>query len=217
MQQPNIVFILIDDMGWRDLSCYGSEFYETPNIDALYGDGMHFTDAYASCPVCSPTRASIMTGKYPATVGVTNFIDWKGFNHPNRGKLVDVSYFRELPLTEKSLARALKEAGYATWHVGKWHLGGPGHSPEDHGFDTNRHYRNLTGRRGTKTGAVARRSGIKPRERASQARVENESRWQNRARDVVVEAQLAIRQNRELESELDRRIVPRSKVQAEIV
>lgn len=80
-----------------------------------------------------------------------------------------------------------------------------------------RHYRNLTGRRGTKTGAVARRSGIKPRERASQARVENESRWQNRARDVVVEAQLAIRQNRELESELDRRIVPRSKVQAEIV
>ena len=89
--------------------------------------------------------------------------------------------------------------------------------PEILAYYNIRHYRNLTGRRGTKTGAVARRSGIKPRERASQARVENESRWQNRARDVVVEAQLAIRQNRELESELDRRIVPRSKVQAEIV
>ncbi len=137
MTRPNIVFILIDDLGWRDLSCYGSEFYETPNIDTLYRDGMHFTDAYAACPICSPTRASILSGKYPATVGVTNFIDWNGNGHPAKGKLVDVSYFRELPLTEKSLGRALREGGYATWHVGKWHLGGRPCYPDRHGFDVN--------------------------------------------------------------------------------
>ncbi|MEZ4679102.1 MAG: sulfatase-like hydrolase/transferase [Caldilineaceae bacterium] len=68
--QPNIIFILIDDMGWRDLGCYGSSFYETPNLDRLASEGMRFTDAYAACPVCSPTRASIMTGKYPATLGI---------------------------------------------------------------------------------------------------------------------------------------------------
>ena len=217
MRKPNIIFILTDDLGWKDLSAYGSDFYETPNLDRLFNAGMHFTDAYAASPVCSPTRASILTGKYPASVGITDWIDWASTIHPAQGRLVDIPYLQNLPAAEYSLVKALKAGGYATWHVGKWHLGGPGHSPEDHGFDTNRHYRNLTGRRGTKTGAVARRSGIKPRERASQARVENESRWQNRARDVVVEAQLAIRQNRELESELDRRIVPRSKVQAEIV
>ena len=72
MTQPNIIFILIDDMGWRDLGGYGSAFYETPNLDRLAAEGMRFTDAYASCPVCSPTRASIMSGKYPATVGVTD-------------------------------------------------------------------------------------------------------------------------------------------------
>jgi arylsulfatase A-like enzyme len=136
-ETPNVVFFLVDDLGWRDLSCYGSEFYETPNIDKLCADGLKFTDAYAACPVCSPTRASILAGKYPATVGVTNFIDWGCRSHPNRGKLVDVSYFRELPLTEKSLARTLKEHGYDTWHVGKWHLGGPGAYPERHGFDVN--------------------------------------------------------------------------------
>jgi arylsulfatase A-like enzyme len=69
MAQPNIVFILIDDMGWRDIECYGSSFYETPNIDRLANEGMMFTDGYASCPVCSPTRASVMSGKYPARVG----------------------------------------------------------------------------------------------------------------------------------------------------
>ena len=136
-QQPNILFILIDDLGWRDLSCYGSTFYETPNIDRLCGQGLKFTNAYAACPVCSPTRASILTGKYPATVGVTNYIDWKGGNHPAKGKLVDVSYFRELPLTERSLARTLQQNGYATWHVGKWHLGDKPCYPQHHGFDIN--------------------------------------------------------------------------------
>ena len=136
-QQPNIVFILIDDMGWRDLGCYGSTFYETPNLDRLAAQGMRFTDAYAACPVCSPTRASIMSGKYPATVGITDWIDWGNWLHPCRGKLVDVPYLKQLPLTETSLASALREGGYQTWHVGKWHLGGEGYGPLEHGFEEN--------------------------------------------------------------------------------
>jgi arylsulfatase A-like enzyme len=135
--RPNILFLLIDDLGWRDVTCFGSEFYETPNIDQLARAGMLFTDAYAACPVCSPTRASIMTGKYPATLGITNYIDWRWNWHPRRGKVIDAPYLHELPHTEKSLARALKEQGYYTCHVGKWHLGGPGYYPDDHGFDHN--------------------------------------------------------------------------------
>ena len=137
MQKPNFIFILIDDMGWMDLGCYGSEFYETPNIDRLAREGMRFTDAYAACPVCSPTRASILTGRYPASLGVTNYIDWSGKAHPSRGKLVDVPYLGYLPLENHTVASALKDAGYATWHVGKWHLGGPAYYPEKQGFDVN--------------------------------------------------------------------------------
>ena len=137
MGKPNIIFILLDDYGWADTTCYGSEFYETPNLDRLCAEGMKFTDAYASCPVCSPTRASVMSGKYPARVGVTNFIDWMGRNHPNRGKLIDVPYFRYLPHEERTLAQAMKDGGYATWHVGKWHLGGPAFYPDEHGFEVN--------------------------------------------------------------------------------
>jgi arylsulfatase A-like enzyme len=137
MTQPNVILVLIDDMGWRDLSCYGSEFYETPNIDSLCRDGMQFSDAYAACPVCSPTRASILTGRYPSTVGVTNFIDSSCHVHPKAGKLIEVPYFRELPRTERTLARSLKDNGYSTWHVGKWHLGGRASYPEKHGFDVN--------------------------------------------------------------------------------
>ena len=85
--RPNILFILLDDFGWRDTACYGSTFYETPNLDRLARAGMHFTDAYAACPVCSPTRASLLTGKYPATVGITDWID-HGTCHPARGRLV---------------------------------------------------------------------------------------------------------------------------------
>ncbi|MCB0123893.1 MAG: sulfatase, partial [Caldilineaceae bacterium] len=135
--QPNIIFILIDDLGWRDLGCYGSSFYETPHLDQLAAEGMLFTDAYAACPVCSPTRASIMTGKYPATLGITDWIDWANAIHPARGKLVDVPYLKELPLSETTVATLLRNGGYATWHVGKWHLGDVGHHPEDHGFDRN--------------------------------------------------------------------------------
>ncbi|MEZ4663241.1 MAG: sulfatase-like hydrolase/transferase [Caldilineaceae bacterium] len=137
MTRPNIIFILIDDLGWRDLGCYGSRFYETPNLDRLASRGMRFTDAYAACPVCSPTRASIMTGKYPATVGITDWIDWASDIHPARGRLVDVPYLKNLPRSEHTLADALRAGGYRTWHVGKWHLGGLGHLPEDFGFDVN--------------------------------------------------------------------------------
>lgn len=130
--KPNIIFILIDDMGWRDLGCYGSSFYETPNLDQMAAQGMLFTDAYAACPVCSPTRASILTGKYPATVSITNFIGGDA-----KGKLLDAPYLRQLPLDEKTIASALRENGYRTWHVGKWHLGGEPFYPQNHGFDVN--------------------------------------------------------------------------------
>ena len=137
MGKPNFIFILLDDFGWKDLGAYGSTFYRTPNMDRLCAEGMQFTDAYASCPVCSPTRASVITGKYPATVGITDWISWSGNIHPARGRLIDVPYLRDLPLSEHSLARALGAGGYATWHVGKWHLGGEGHLPENHGFEAN--------------------------------------------------------------------------------
>ena len=131
-KSPNILFILIDDLGWRDLSCFGSSFYETPNIDRLGRQGVRFTSAYASCPVCSPTRASILSGKYPARVGVTQFIGGSAY-----GKLKDVPYLHYLPREEISVAQALRESGYQTWHVGKWHLGDENFSPEVHGFDIN--------------------------------------------------------------------------------
>lgn len=132
MTRPNFVFILIDDMGWRDIECYGSPFYETPVLNTLAQQGMRFTDAYASCPVCSPTRASVMTGRYPARVGITNFI--KGVE---KGRLLCPPYLDHLPLSEKTIARALKDAGYRTYCVGKWHLGGEEFHPDKHGFDVN--------------------------------------------------------------------------------
>ncbi len=132
-RKPNFLFILIDDMGWRDISCYGSEFYETPNIDRFSRQGMSFTDAYASCPVCSPTRASILTGKYPATVQVT---DWIG-GPREKGKLLSAPYLHHLPLSEKTLPKTLADNGYRTWHIGKWHLGKAPSTPENHGFQRN--------------------------------------------------------------------------------
>ena len=107
MSQPNIVLILMDDLGWVDLGCYGGSFYETPHLDRLAGEGMCFSDAYAACPVCSPTRASILTGKYPATVGVTDWIDWTSSVHPPKGKLIDVPYLKHLPLEEIALPEVL--------------------------------------------------------------------------------------------------------------
>ena len=139
--KPNFIVILIDDLGWKDLSCTGSEFYETPNIDALAKRGMMFTRGYAACPVCSPTRASLLTGKYPVGHGVTDWInDGRPGDAPHghaRGYLYDAPYTDHLSLKETSLATALKDDGYQTWHVGKWHLGMEPYYPEKQGFDVN--------------------------------------------------------------------------------
>lgn len=129
-RQPDLILVVIDDLGWRDLGCYGSTFYETPVIDALARDGALLTNAYAASPVCSPSRASILTGQYPASVGITQFIGGQV-----SGSLRDVPYLHQLPLDQVSVARALREGGYRTWHVGKWHLGEV--SPVLHGFDVN--------------------------------------------------------------------------------
>ena len=136
-KSPNILYILIDDLGWKDLSCYGSEFYETPNLDRLAGKGMRFTDAYAACPVCSPTRASIMSGKYPARLGLTNYIHVGNPGQRDRARLIDAPYIPYLDTKEKSLASALQENGYSTWHVGKWHMGEKEFWPDRHGFEVN--------------------------------------------------------------------------------
>ena len=139
MKKPNIVFFLIDDMGWMDLTCQGSEFYESPNIDSLARDGMLFTDAYAASPVCSPTRASLMSGKYPARVGLTHYIGGPEHCLPGgeKGKLLSAPYVPFLSTEEKSMATAFKENGYKTWHIGKWHMGKEDYWPDKHGFDIN--------------------------------------------------------------------------------
>jgi arylsulfatase A len=129
----NIVFILIDDMGWTDLGCYGSRFHETPNIDRLASEGMKFTDAYAACPVCSPTRASILAGQYPARIGITDFIP--GHQRPwEKLRIPENRLF--LPLESVTIAEVLKDRGYSTGYIGKWHLGTQKkHQPDRQGFD----------------------------------------------------------------------------------
>lgn len=131
-KKPNVVFILIDDMGWTDVSCYGNTFHETPNIDKLADQGMKFTDAYAACPVCSPTRASIMAGQYPARIGITDFIPghWRPYE-----KLIVPENKLQLPLESVTLGDMFEEQGYATCYIGKWHLGGKAYSPGKQGFD----------------------------------------------------------------------------------
>jgi len=133
--KPNFVFFLIDDLGWNDVGCYGSTFYETPNIDRLAKEGMRFTDAYAACPVCSPTRASILTGKYPARLNIT---DWIPGSDPKNRKLLGTKDHHQLPLEEITIAEVLKNAGYATGFFGKWHLGDNGYFPENQGFAINK-------------------------------------------------------------------------------
>lgn len=130
---PNIVFFLVDDLGWRDVGCFGSSFYETPNIDRLAGEGMKFTQAYAACHVCSPTRASIMTGKYPARLKLTDWLT--GRREFPFQKLKNAEIHQHLPLEEITLAEALKQHGYRTAHIGKWHLGEDPHGPLAQGFD----------------------------------------------------------------------------------
>jgi len=126
--RPNVVFILVDDLSWSDLSYNGSEVYETPNVDRLSKQGMVFTDFYSAGPVCSPTRASIMTGKYPARTGITTYLI-----SPDR----DASHVTpHLPLEEFTIAEAFKKNGYATGYIGKWHLGYKNeHWAANQGFD----------------------------------------------------------------------------------
>ena len=131
----NIVLIVADDLGWADLGCYGSKYHSTPNLDRLAAAGLRFTDAYAAAPVCSPTRAALMTGKYPARLHLTDWLPGRP-DRPDQ-KLLRPVISQELPATEMTLAAALKAAGYATGHIGKWHLGGKGAGPEQRGFDVN--------------------------------------------------------------------------------
>lgn len=133
-QKPNIIVFLVDDLGWRDVGYAGSRYYETPNIDRLSTQGMRFNQAYAACAVCSPTRASIMTGKWPARLHITDWIPGEGNKSAGRFTLPD--WQKSLPVGEQSLATALKKAGYATAIAGKWHLGNGPSRPEHHGFDT---------------------------------------------------------------------------------
>lgn len=137
----NVVFFLVDDLGWTDLAFNGSKFYETPNVDRLAKTGMFFSNGYAACPVCSPTRASIMTGKYPWRIGITTYISPNGGNQPDRWrrntKLLPPRYEQQMAKSEFTLAEAFKEVGYATFFAGKWHLGSKGHWPKDQGFDIN--------------------------------------------------------------------------------
>lgn len=131
---PNVIVVLVDDMGWKDLSCQGSDFYETPQIDRLAASGMRFTTAYSACTVCSPTRAAIMTGQYPARLHLT---DWITGHHRPHAKLQPPDWTKHLPLEVVTVAERLKAKGYATASIGKWHLGGKEQSPEDQGFDVN--------------------------------------------------------------------------------
>lgn len=133
-EKPNIVFILIDDLGWADIGCYGSTFYRTPNIDRLASQGVRFTNAYAACPVCSPTRASVLTGKYPARLHLTDWIP--GHKRPE-ARLRVPEFNQQLPYAEVTIAEALRPAGYVSGAFGKWHLGDVGYWPEQQGFDVN--------------------------------------------------------------------------------
>ncbi len=137
--KPNVVFILADDLGWSQVGCYGSRFYETPHIDRLAIEGMWFTDAYAACPVCSPTRASIMTGKYPARLHITDFIAGGDFPYE---RLRQPDWQKFLPLEEFTLAEMFKKQGYTTASFGKWHLSiakqppeSLPYNPDKQGFD----------------------------------------------------------------------------------
>ncbi len=140
--RTNFLFILADDYGYHDLSISGSKFYETPNIDRIASEGMIFTDGYAACQVCSPSRASIMSGKFPARHGITDWIGAAtGENWRNAGRfnqLLPPENGDHLPQEYFTLPEAMKEAGYKTFFAGKWHLGDKGSWPEDHGFDINK-------------------------------------------------------------------------------
>jgi len=124
----------VDDLGWRDLGCQGSDFFETPHVDRLAAAGMRFTTGYAACTVCSPSRAAMMTGQYPARLRITDWIP--GYRWP-KARLLPPEWMKHLPLETVTVAERLQAAGYATASIGKWHLGGPRFFPEHQGFDEN--------------------------------------------------------------------------------
>ena len=134
-ERVNVVVILADDLGWADLGCYGSKYHKTPHLDQLAADCARFTQAYAAAPVCSPTRAALMTGKFPARLGVTDWLPGRP-DRPDQ-KLRRPTLAQELPASETTLPAALKAAGYVTGHFGKWHLGGKEAGPRERGFDVN--------------------------------------------------------------------------------
>ena len=131
----NVLFVLMDDLGWRDLGPYGNRFIDTPNINRFAEQSVRFTNAYAACPVCSPTRASIMTGKYPARLHLTDWIP--GRKQWPTAKLLVPKFNQFLPSTDRTIAEALSPRGYRTAAIGKWHMGGEGHLPTDRGFGKN--------------------------------------------------------------------------------
>lgn len=137
-EKPNIVFFLVDDLGVHDLSGEGSSFYETPHIDALAQQSVRFTNGYSTSQVCSPSRASILTGQYPPRTGITDWIGAQtGLNWNRNDKVLPPPNAEGLSKEATLLPEALAADGYATWFVGKWHLGGEGNHPEDHGFQVN--------------------------------------------------------------------------------
>ncbi|MHC4879795.1 MAG: sulfatase [Planctomycetota bacterium] len=150
-QPPNVVLIFVDDLGWMDLSCQGSDYYRTPNIDRIAAEGMRFTNGYAACAVCSPTRAALQTGRYPCRVGVTDWIrarfqrggigtpeknPTEYVGGPNRKRLCPPNPFW-MEHSEVTIAELLKQTGYATGYIGKWHLGDEAWYPPGQGYDVN--------------------------------------------------------------------------------
>lgn len=135
-QRPNIVFVLADDLGWSDLACYGSKVHESPNLDRFAQRSVRFTDAYSASPVCSPTRASLMTGKCPARLHMTIWRE-AAEEPPRNQRLLPPVAVANLSHSETTIAKRLQAAGYLTALVGKWHLGDAEHYPETHGFDIN--------------------------------------------------------------------------------
>ena len=149
--KPNVILVLVDDMGWMDLSCQGSDFYRTPNVDRLAKEGILFTNGYAACAVCSPTRAAVQTGRYPHRLGVTDWIrslfQRGGLGTPEKNPTEYVGgknrkllcppnpYWMES--SEITIAEALQKNNYKTAYIGKWHLGDEAWYPENQGYDEN--------------------------------------------------------------------------------
>ena len=140
--KPNVIFVMIDDYGWADMGYNGSKFYETPNLDRLASESMQFTDGYAAASISSPTRVSLMTGKYPARTGITDWIPGYQYNLPkdklSQYKMIVPEIPLNMPLEEVTIAEAMKENGYTTYHIGKWHCAEDSlYYPQYQGFDVN--------------------------------------------------------------------------------